>query len=145
MGLGVSADLPENCSIINVFQMENRKVESFKDLFVWQKGIELVNEIYNLTKHFPKEELYCLTSQIRRAAISVPSNIAEGWGRGTTKNYIQFLEIARGSLYEINTLIIISYNQNYVNKENSDKIEGQINEIGRMLNTLITKLESKNK
>jgi four helix bundle protein len=58
--------------------MENRKVESFKDLFVWQKGIELVNEIYKLTKLFPKEELYCLTSQIRRAAISVPSNIAEG-------------------------------------------------------------------
>jgi four helix bundle protein len=58
--------------------MENRRVESFKDLFVWQKGIELVNEIYKLTKLFPKEELYCLTSQIRRAAISVPSNIAEG-------------------------------------------------------------------
>jgi four helix bundle protein len=76
--------------------MENRRVESFKDLFVWQKGIELVNEIYKLTKLFPKEELYWLTSQIRRAAISVPSNIAEGWGRGTTKNYIQFLEIARG-------------------------------------------------
>jgi four helix bundle protein len=125
--------------------MENRKVESFKDLFVWQKGIELVNEIYKLTKLFPKEELYCLTSQIRRAAISVPSNIAEGWGRGTTKNYIQFLEIARGSLYETNTLIIISYNQDYVNKEICDKIEDKINEIGRMLNTLIAKLESKNK
>jgi four helix bundle protein len=125
--------------------MENRRVESFKDLFVWQKGIELVNEIYKLTKLFPKEELYCLTSQIRRAAISVPSNIAEGWGRGTTKNYIQFLEIARGSLYETNTLIIISYNQDYVNKEICDKIEDKINEIGRMLNTLIAKLESKNK
>ena len=125
--------------------MENRRVESFKDLFVWQKGIELVNEIYKLTKLFPKEELYCLTSQIRRAAISVPSNIAEGWGRGTTKNYIQFLEIARGSLYETNTLIIISYNQDYVNKEICDKIEEKINEIGRMLNTLIAKLESKNK
>lgn len=125
--------------------MENRNIESFKDLFVWQKGIELVNEIYKLTKQFPKEELYCLTSQIRRAAISVPSNIAEGWGRGTTKNYIQFLEIARGSLYETNTLIIISYNQDYVNKEICDKIEEKINEIGRMLNTLIAKLESKNK
>jgi len=91
--------------------MENKKIESFKDLIVWQKGIELVNEIYKVTKHFPKEELYGLTSQIRRAAISIPANIAEGWGRGTTKNYIQFLEISRGSLYELETLIIISTNQ----------------------------------
>jgi four helix bundle protein len=66
--------------------VENKKVESFKDLIVWQKGIELVDDLYSLTKTFPKNELYCLTSQIRRAAISIPTNIAEGWGRGTTKN-----------------------------------------------------------
>jgi len=88
--------------------MENKKVESFKDLFVWQKGIELVNDIYKLTKQFPKDEVYGLTSQIRRAAISIPANIAEGCGRGTTKNYIQFLEISRGSLLELETLIIIA-------------------------------------
>ena len=88
--------------------MENKKVESFKDLFVWQKGIELVNDIYKLTKQFPKDEVYGLTSQIRRAAISIPANIAEGWGRGTTKNYIQFLEISRGFLLELETLIIIA-------------------------------------
>ena len=125
--------------------MENKKVESFKDLIVWQRGIELVNDIYKLTKHFPKDELYGITSQIRRAAISIPANVAEGWGRGTTKNYIQFLEISRGSLFELNTLIIISYNQDYVTRENCDAIENKINEIGRMLNALITKLESKNK
>jgi len=125
--------------------MENKKVESFKDLIVWQKGIELVNEIYKVTKHFPKEELYGLTSQTRRAAVSVPANIAEGWGRGTTKNYIQFLEISRGSLYELNTLIIISYNQEYISKETCDEIENRLNEIGRMLNALINKLENKNK
>jgi four helix bundle protein len=120
--------------------MENKKIESFKDLIVWQKGIELVNEIYKVTRLFPKEEVYCLTSQIRRAAISIPANIAEGWGRGTTKNYIQFLEISRGSLFELNTLIIISYNQEYINKESCDAIENKLNETGRMLNTLITKL-----
>jgi len=125
--------------------MENNKIESFKDLFVWQKGIEVVNDIYKVTKHFPKEELYGLTSQIRRAAISIPANIAEGWGRGTTKNYIQFLEISRGSLYELDTLNIISNNLGYLNQENSSEIENKIFEIGRMLNALITKLESKNK
>ena len=123
--------------------MESKKIESFKDLIVWQKGIELVNEIYKVTKHFPKDELYGLTSQARRAAISVPANIAEGWGRGTTKNYIQFLEISRGSLYELNTLIIISVNQEYLSSEKCSEIESNINEIGRILNALITKLDNK--
>ena len=124
--------------------MENKKVESFKDLFVWQKGIELVNNVYKATKKFPKDELYCLTSQIRRSAISIPANIAEGWGRGTTKNYLQFLDIARGSLFELDTLIIIANNQEYLKTENCSEIENKINEIGRMLNALITKLENKN-
>ncbi len=120
-------------------------MESFKDLIVWQKGIELVSDIYALTKSFPKEELYGLTSQIKRAATSIPTNIAEGWGRGTTKNYIQFLEIARGSLYELNALIIISYNLKFIIQENCGLIETKITEIGRMLNALITKLDSKTK
>jgi len=124
--------------------MENKKVESFKDLFVWQKGIELVNNVYKATKKFPKDELYCLTSQIRRSAISIPANIAEGWGRGTTKNYLQFLDITRGSLFELDTLIIIANNQEYLKTENCSEIENKINEIGRMLNALITKLENKN-
>ena len=124
--------------------MEYKKIESFKDLIVWQKGIEIVSDVYKATKKFPKDELYCLTSQIRRSAISIPANIAEGWGRGTTKNYIQFLEISRGSLFELNTLIIISYNQEYIDKATCDEIENRLNEIGRMINALITKLESKN-
>jgi len=124
--------------------MGNTKIESFKDLIVWQKTIELVNEIYKVTKPFPKEEMYGLSSQIRRAAISIPANIAEGWGRGTTKSYIQFLEISRGSLFELNTLIIISYNQEYLNREICDEIENKLNETGRMLNALITTLENKN-
>jgi four helix bundle protein len=125
--------------------MENKKAESFKDLIVWQKGIELVNTIYKATKKFPKDELYCLTSQIRRASISVPANISEGWGRGKTKNYIQFLEISRGSLFELSTLIILSFNQQYIRRETLDDIENNINEIGKMLNALITKLDNKSK
>jgi four helix bundle protein len=77
--------------------MENKKIESYKDLIVWQKGIELVNEIYVLTKMFPKEEMFGLTNQMRRAAVSIPANIAEGWGRNSTKSYIQFVRISRGS------------------------------------------------
>jgi len=123
--------------------MEKKKIESYKDLIVWQKGIEIVNDIYNLTKHFPKYELYSLTSQIRRAAISIPTNIAEGWGRGTTKNYIQFLEISRGSLFELEALIIISTNQSFLTQDKCAEISIKINEIGKMLNGLITKLESK--
>ena len=124
--------------------MENKKVESSNDLFVWQKGIELVNNIYKATKKFPKDELYCLTSQIRRSVISIPANIAEGWGRGTTKNYIQFLEISRGSLFELNTPIIPSYNQEYISQETCDEVENKLNEVGRRLHALITKLENIN-
>lgn len=124
--------------------MEKKKIESYHDLIVWQKGIELVKDIYSITKNFPREELYGLTSQIRRAAISIPSNIAEGWGRGTTKNYLQFLQISRGSLFELETQIIIANKQDYVNQENCSNIIDKINELGRMLNALITKLDSKN-
>jgi four helix bundle protein len=123
--------------------MGNKEIESYKDLIVWQKGIEIVNEIYIVTKHFPVHELYGLTSQIKRAAISVPANIAEGWGRGTTKNYIQFLEISRGSLFELETLIIISTNLNFITQDKCNEICKKVNETGRMLNALITKLESK--
>ena len=123
--------------------MEIKKIESFKDLIGWQKGMELVNEIYKVTKHFPKEELYGITSQARRAAISIPTNIAEGWGRGTTKNYIQFMEISRGSLFELETQIIISANQSFVALDKCNEISTKLNETGRMLNALITKLESK--
>jgi len=124
--------------------MDKKKVESYHDLIVWQKGIELVNDIYLITKNFPREELYGLTSQIRRSAILIPSNIAEGWGRGTTKNYLQFLQISRGSLFELETQIIIANKQDYVSQENCSNIIIKIAELGRMLNALITKLDSKN-
>ncbi len=81
--------------------MEKQTVTTYKDLVVWQKGIELVNEIYVVTRIFPKEEMFGLTNQLRRAAISIPANIAEGWGRSSTKNYVQFIKISLGSLFEL--------------------------------------------
>ena len=80
-------------------------IESYKDLIVWQKSMNLVEDIYKTTHAFPLKEQFVLTSQIRRAAISIPSNIAEGYGRNTTKNYIQFLTVSRGSLLELETQI----------------------------------------
>jgi four helix bundle protein len=122
--------------------MENKKIESYKDLIVWQKGIELVNEIYVLTKMFPKEEMFGLTNQMRRAAVSIPANIAEGWGRNSTKSYIQFVRISRGSLYEIETMMVIAKNQNYINEEQKSSTSSRIDELGKMLNKLLQKLDS---
>lgn len=122
--------------------MEKQTVTSYKDLVVWQKGIELVNEIYVVTRKFPKEEMFGLTNQLRRAVISIPANIAEGWGRSSTKNYVQFIKISLGSLFELETLIIISKDQNYLEEEIMNKISVEIKEIGKMLNKLIRNLEN---
>jgi four helix bundle protein len=124
--------------------MEKKKIESYKDLVVWQKGIELVNELYTVTKEFPKEEMFGLTNQIRRAAVSVPANIAEGWGRNSTKNYIQFIRISIGSLYEIETQLVIANNQNYITNQKKSTLSEKIDELGKMLNTLLKKLDNYN-
>lgn len=87
-------------------------MESYKELVVWQKAIELVTDIYEVTKSFPQEERYGLIAQIQRAAISVPANIAEGWGRGSTKEYL--LRVSRGSLAELETHLIISYKLDFI-------------------------------
>jgi len=92
-------------------------ISGFRDLRVWQSGMDLVEVVYRLTMSFPKEELYCLTSQVRRAAISVPSNIAEGHTRESTKEYLQHLSIAQGSLAEMQTQCEIARRLGYVTKE----------------------------
>lgn len=115
------------------------EMDSYKELIVWQKSMKMDKEIYGLTSRFPDEEKFGLISQMRRAAVSVPSNIAEGWGRSTTGSYIQFLRISRGSLYELETQLELSKNLGYVNE--SGKVEGLFTEIGKMLNVLMKKLE----
>ena len=114
-------------------------MSSYKELIVWQKSIQLVTDIYKLTKIFPKEEAYGLVSQMHRAAISIPSNIAEGHDRNSDKEFSQFLCIARGSLAELETQIIISEKLEYTNEKQITPILNNCYEIGRMINGLLTK------
>ena len=123
--------------------MEPKKLNSYRELEVWKKSIGLVKILYKVTEKFPENERFGLIIQIRRAAVSIPANIAEGWGRETIKNYVQFLRIARGSLFELDTLILIAFELNYISKEQEDIVKTKIEEIGRMLNSMIKKLNSK--
>ena len=118
------------------------EIRSYKDLLIWQKGIELTEKVYLLVKSFPSEEIYSLTSQIKRSVISIPSNISEGYGRSSTKNYIQFLRISRGSLYELETQLIIANKLNYISdNELNNEIFKLIEEESKMLNSFIKKLD----
>ena len=114
---------------------------SYQNLEVWKKSMVLVKIIYEAVKGFPKEEMYALTSQIKRAAISVPANIAEGIGRNYKKDTIQFLHIARGSLYELETFLNIAVMLYMLNKNQFNEIEVQLKECLRLLNGLITYFE----
>ena len=118
-------------------------LKNYKELQVWQRGYKLCFEIYQMTGNFPQEEKYGLTSQIRRAAISVPSNIAEGYGRKTTKEYLQALHIAYGSLCELETQIMLAGDLKYLRTEKSDVFQKEIGDIERMLKALIKSLENK--
>ncbi len=118
-------------------------INSYKDLKIWQKGIELVELIYKITISFPKNEQYGITSQIKRSSVSVPSNIAEGWGRGYNSSFLQFIKIARGSLYELETQIIIAYKIQLISKEDFEIIENLIMIESKMINSFITSLKNK--
>lgn len=119
------------------------KKSTYKDLIVWQKSIALVTSLYAITKTFPSDEKFGMVSQINRAVISVPANIAEGWGRESAKNYLQFLRISRGSLMELETLMIISRNLNYINEQNYLEVNKQIDEVGKILHGLIKSVQQK--
>jgi four helix bundle protein len=116
------------------------KIKNFQDLRIWQKGIEVVKDLYLLTKKFPKEELYGLTSQMRRSAVSIPSNIAEGFRRYHNKEYKQFLYIALGSCAELETQIIIANELDYINETDKTELIEKIKYICRMTVKLIQKL-----
>lgn len=117
-------------------------LKSYKELIVWQKSIELVKEVYKLTYEFPKSELYGLYSQMQRATVSIPSNIAEGYSRKNLKEYIQFLHIAYGSSAELETQLIIV--KELYPKLNCNPVELLLEEVRKMLNTIIRKLEDNN-
>lgn len=118
-------------------------LQSYKDLLVWQKSMDLVIEIYALTKNFPQSETYGLASQIQRAAVSIPSNIAEGNKRNHLPEYIHFLSISYGSGAELETQIEICKRLSYLKNLDYNKAEALLTEIMKMLNVLITKLSTK--
>jgi len=115
-------------------------VSSYRGLIVWQKGMDLVVEIYRLVKKLPKEELYSLSDQMRRAAVSIPSNIAEGRNRSSSKDFLRFLYMAKGSLAEIETQMFIGVKLGYLEESDITTALNLCAEIGKMLNSMIAKL-----
>ena len=118
-------------------------LKSYRDLIVWQRSIDLVSEIYRLTEQFPQTEIYGLTSQMRRAAVSIPSNIAEGYSRKSKNEYSQFIRISFGSGAELETQLVIAENLKFTSAEKSAKVKMLLGETMRMLNRLYFSLNPK--
>ena len=118
------------------------QIKTYRDLVVWQKSMALVTEIYRLSKSFPKDETYGLISQMRRCSVSIPSNIAEGYGRNSTSDYVRFLHIATGSLYELQTQMEISSRLEYLKRADFDRLYESSREVERMLSSLSRKLNN---
>jgi four helix bundle protein len=119
-------------------------VKTYSDLLVWQKGIDLVTEIYKLMRKMPDDERFALTSQIKRSCVSIPSNIAEGWGRDNQGSFLQHLRIGNGSLCELETQLLIVEKLEYIGSSEIDEIRNKTNELGKMLRSLMKSVE-KNK
>jgi len=120
-----------------------QKITSHTQLIVWQKAMDLVSDIYNVTRGFPKDEQFGLTSQMRRCAVSIPSNIAEGRVRNTTKDFVHFLHIALGSCAELATQLDIAQRQNFVSESRYTEMVELLDEVGKMLSALIVSLNAK--
>ena len=121
---------------------ENNRIKDFKDLIVWQESHKLVLAIYKITKSFPKEEIFGLTSQIRRAAVSITSNIAEGFGRQGYKEKVQFYYLAQGSLTELKNQLLIAKDIGYLKEKQFSEAASQANDAHKLLQGLITKTKS---
>jgi four helix bundle protein len=116
---------------------------TYRDLETWQKAMDMVQEVYEATRDFPKEEIYGLRSQIRRASVSIPSNIAEGQGRESVKDFLRHLSIAYGSLCEAETQIVIAGRLGYIKADASDKLMLRAGEVGRLINGLTISLSKR--
>ena len=121
------------------------EVRSYKDLVAWQKSMDLVTEGYRASQGFPKEEIFGLVSQIRRAAVSVPSNIAEGHARTSKKEFQYFLRNARGSLAELETQLTIAHQLAYIDKTGINQLVDRLGEVGRIVNGLLAALKRSSK
>jgi four helix bundle protein len=120
--------------------VNSTKIKNFRDLKIWQRGVQLVEDIYQTTKSFPKEEVYGLTGQLRRAAVSIPSNIAEGFGRFHNKEYAQFLFTALGSCSEVITQLTIAQRLGFIKNNNFENLIGEAEQISKMIMGLVKKL-----
>lgn len=120
-------------------------MQSYKDLIAYQKGYELSLGVYNATKDFPREEIYGLISQLRRCTISIPCNIAEGYRRHSRKEYVQFLYIAHGSCSELETLLALSKDLDYINREDFEALYKLQDDVSRLLRNLIISLKERQK
>jgi four helix bundle protein len=118
------------------------KAQSYQDLILWQKAMDLAELIYKSTSGFPKEEIYGITFQMRRSAISIPSNIAEGRSRNTKGEFLQFLGISKGSLSELETQVLLSVRLNYLTVEQSEKILSLSSEVGKLITSFQLKLKN---
>ena len=118
-------------------------INSYRDLRVWQAGIALAENCYRLTKAFPRDELYGLVAQMRRSAVSIPANIAEGYGRDSTNSYVHFLRVAQGSLKEVETHLILSERLDLAKEEKTSLILNDCEELGKMLRALIRTLDAR--
>ena len=117
------------------------EIINFKDLKIWQKGMDIAEKCYFLTKLFPRDELYSMVQQIRRSAVSIPANIAEGYGRRSTGDYIRFINIAQGSINELETHLLLSQRVGISTKKDIELIISWLHEESRMINALIKKLK----
>jgi len=117
--------------------------QNYKQLTVWQRSIKLVPTIYRAIRTFPKVETYALSDQLRRAVVSIPSNIAEGQARQHTKEFLQHLSIAKGSLAEVHTLLVVAHELDYLNRRGLEQIEAELDEIAKMLAGLINSLRTR--
>ena len=118
------------------------QIKTYRDLIVWQKSMALLTEIYKTTKTFPRDETYGLIAQMRRCAVSIPSNIAEGYGRNSSSDYVRFLRITMGSLYELQTQLDISLNLKYLEENSFKSFYESSREVERMLSSLIRKINA---
>lgn len=135
--------MTEDFQLVEESYTKYGEIKSYRDLLVWQKSMQLVVEVYEITKDLPQDEKFGITAQIRKAVVSVPSNIAEGWGRKSLGSYIQFLRIANGSLCETETQLTVCVMLKYLDENKLTTTTNKIEEVLKMLRSLISKLELK--
>ena len=123
--------------------MASRGGRNYRDLLAWQRAMDLVDAVYQATRRFPPEERFGLTSQLRRAAVSIPSNIAEGQGRRTTPDFVRFLSIAHGTVREVETQVMIACRQSYLTTEQQEALLSLCAETGRLIQGLLNKLSKR--